>query len=161
MSGSLLKLLRELSQREIEYVVVGGMAAVLHGAPVVTADVDIVHRRTPENVNALLEVLRELEARLRFDTRKLFPSEAHLLGHGHILLATSLGPIDLLCEVQGEGYEELLPYAQDLKLGEGLTTKVLGLEKLIEQKMGAGRPKDHMALPILRATLDELKKRPH
>ena len=49
-----------------------------------------------------------------------------------------------------------MPSAQELKLGEGIATKVLGLEKWIEQKSGAGRPKDQMALPILRATLDEL-----
>jgi len=64
VSGSLLTLLRELSRRDVEYIVVGGMAGVLHGAPVVTADLDIVHRRTQENVGKLLELLTELDVRI-------------------------------------------------------------------------------------------------
>lgn len=158
MAGSLLTLLRELTRREIEYVVVGGMAAVLHGAPVVTADVDIVHSRNPANVAKLLELLEELDAVTRYDPRRIRPNESHLTGSGHLLLITTLGPLDLLCEVQNEGYEELLPHTEPLNLGNGLVAKVVSLEKLIEQKSAAGRDKDKMALPILRATLSEKRR---
>ncbi len=86
MSGSLLKLLRELSRREIEHVVVAGMAGVLHGAPVVTADVDIVHGRSDENVAKLLSLLTELNATFRNDRRGLKPNASHLQGRDHVLL---------------------------------------------------------------------------
>ena len=159
MSSSLVRLLRELSGREIDYVVVGGMAAVLQGAPVVTADVDIVHRRSEKNVAKLLELLRELKATFRYDNRGLVPNETHLMGSGHVLLKTSLGPLDVLCEVNEESYEELVDVATEMSLGEGLSVQVVRLEKLIEQKTAANRPKDQMALPTLRATLEELERR--
>lgn len=155
MSGSLLELLRALSRREVEYILVGGMAGVLHGAPIVTADLDIVHRRTEDNVARILGLLESLQATFRGDDRALVPRVSHLMGQGHSLLSTSLGPVDFLCEVQGEGYEELESFSEPLILGQGLSARVLGLEKLIEQKAAAGRPKDQMALPILRATLKE------
>lgn len=66
-----------------------------------TADVDIVHSRSPENVARLTQVLRDLDAYVRSDLagRRLFPLEGHLTGHGHINLMTRLGPLDVLCEV--------------------------------------------------------------
>lgn len=60
-----LRILRVLSAHEVEFIVVGGVSAVLHGAPVTTFDLDIVHRRTPENIDRLLAALRELDAILR------------------------------------------------------------------------------------------------
>lgn len=159
MSGSLLSLLRILSSRDIEYVVVGGMAGVLHGAPVVTTDLDIVHRRSDKNVTALLTVLSELHAVFRADPRKLSPTASQLMGTGHLLLVTDQGPLDVLCEVQSQGYDELMGATESVRLGNELTAQIVTLEKLIELKEGAGRPKDQQALPILRATLAELKRR--
>ena len=120
MTGSLLTLLRELSRRNVEYIVVGGMAGVLHGAPVVTADLDIVHRRTQENVAKLLELLNELQAIFRGDDRRLKPNESHLLGRGHVLLTTTLGQLDVLCEVSEQAYEDLEPFADSMSLGDQL-----------------------------------------
>jgi len=120
VTGSLLTLLRELSRRNVEYIVVGGMAGVLHGAPVVTADLDIVHRRTQENVAKLLELLNELQAIFRGDDRRLKPNESHLLGRGHVLLTTTLGQLDVLCEVSEQAYEDLEPFADSMSLGDQL-----------------------------------------
>lgn len=159
MSGNLLTLLRTLSEREIEYIVVGGMAGVLHGAPVVTADLDIVHRRSDDNVAKLLTTLQELDAVYRGDPRRLSPQRSHLTGQGHLLLSTRLGPLDVLCQVQDEGYEELEPLSDQLALGQGLGARVVRLDKLIELKRAAGRPKDQLALPILLATLQERSRR--
>lgn len=155
MSGSLLRLLRELSRRDIEYVVVGGMAGVLHGAPVVTADVDIVHCRSDENVAKLLTLLTDLNATFRTDSRGLKPNASHLQGHGHVLLVTTLGPLDVLCEVSEENYETLIEDSVEMNLGEGLRCQVVNLAKLITLKESAGRQKDKLALPTLRATLAE------
>jgi hypothetical protein len=147
-------ILERLNDAQVEYIVVGGMAAVLLGAPIVTADVDIVHRRSPENVQRLLQVLRDLDAHARMDLagRKLAPSEGHLTGHGHINLKTELGPLDVLCEVGDNlGYEELMGDTERVLVGT-LELRVLSLPKLIEVKTVANRPKDRWAIPILIAT---------
>jgi hypothetical protein len=159
VSGSLLTLLRSLAASQVEHVVIGGMAGVLQGVPVVTADLDFVHRRSPDNVARLLALLSDIQAVFRGDPRALGPSEHHLTGHGHLLLATRLGPLDLLCEVAGQGYEELVPDSLILQIGEGLAVRVVTLEKLIALKRTAGRPKDLLALPTIEATRDELRRR--
>lgn len=159
MSSNLADLLRTLATRDIEFVVVGGMAGVLQGAPVVTADLDIVHRRTAPNVARLLSVLRDVSAEFRADPRHLQPQEHHLAGPGHVLLQTRLGPLDALGEIQGQGYEALEPFTDRLPIGGGLEVKVLRLDKLIALKAAAGRPKDLAALPTLRATLEEIQRR--
>jgi hypothetical protein len=64
VTTSLLTLLRTRSGRDVDYIVVGGMAGVLHGAPVVTADLDIVHSRAAPNVARLLTVHRGASGRL-------------------------------------------------------------------------------------------------
>jgi hypothetical protein len=156
---NLIELLRMLEAAGVEFVVVGGMAGVMQGAPVVTADIDIVHRRTAENVARLLGVLGAIDARYRRDPRGLAPGESHLLGPGPQLLQTRLGPLDVLGEIGGGGYQQLLPDAIRLQLGEGLSVKVLGLAKLVELKRAAGRPKDLAVLPVLEATLELLRRK--
>jgi hypothetical protein len=157
---NLAALLAELAGAGVEFIVVGGAAAVLHGAPVITKDLDIVHRRTPENVMRLLEVLLRLDATFRYDlaNRGLRPTAELLAGRGQINLSTSLGPIDPLCELdEGRGYEELLPHSEVMN-DEGASLRVIDLPTLIEVKTKAGRPKDRVMLPILVATLEERRK---
>ena len=128
----------------------------------ITKDLDIVHRRTPENAERLLEVLLRFDATFRYDlaNRGLRPTAALLLGRGQINLSTSLGPIDPLCELEeGQGYEELLPHSE-LVIGEGPTLRVIDLPTLIAVKAKVGRAKDRVMLPILVATLEERKKKP-
>ncbi len=150
-------LLAELLADRVEFIVVGGTAAVLHAAPIATQDLDIVHRRTEENVARLMNVLGRLDAVMRYDlaNRGLRPTAALLLGRGQINLSTSLGPLDPLCELgDGQGYDELLPHTEVLSDG-GLTIRVLDLPTLIEVKAKTGRAKDRVALPVLIATLEE------
>lgn len=154
------QLILELQKASIEFIVVGGAAAVLQGAPIVTADIDIVHRRTPENVTRLLHLLHQLNAYFRSDlaNRRLIPTEIHLSGHGHIHLATDLGPLDLLCELADKrGYDELISHTIHSNYGDA-PVLVLNLFTLIEVKRAAGRAKDRMVLPILIATLEEQNK---
>jgi hypothetical protein len=147
----------ELFQANVEFIVVGGAAAVLQGAPITTLDLDIVHLRTADNVARLLDVLLRLDAVMRFDfaQRRLRPTPEMLSGRGHVNLSTTLGPIDPLCEVgDASGYDELLPHSELIE-DQGLRIRVVDLPTLISLKLKAGRPKDRMAVPILVATLEE------
>jgi len=78
-SADVGELLRRLADAGVEFIVVGGAAAVLHGAPITTEDLDIVHRRSPENVSRLKTLLDELDARVReLANRRLRPQESAL-----------------------------------------------------------------------------------
>ena len=154
-------LLTALTEAGIDFIVVGGAAAVLHGAPVTTQDLDIVHRRSDENVRRLLEVLERLDALFRGDLtgQGLRPSGPMLGGKGHLLLSSTLGPIDILCEIDGgKGHEELLDHTE-LFTDEHLSFRVLDLPTLIAVKTRLGRAKDRLMLPVLIATLEERSRR--
>jgi predicted nucleotidyltransferase len=154
------EVLRRLAANDVEFIVVGLMAGVLRGAPVMTADLDLVHRRSPDNVARLLTVLGELDAVYRHDARQLRPAESQLMSPGHQLLKTTHGDVDCLGTVaNGLRYEDLLERAPELDLGDGLHVKVIDLATLIELKQAAGRPKDLAVLPVLRATLAEARRR--
>jgi len=148
-----------LNAHGVEYFVVGMLAAVLQGVPAVTLDVDIMHRRTPDNVARLAAALRDLDARYRHDPRNLKPNESHLTTAGHQILETRHGDLDVLGSIAGGAeYDTLLGDTVLLDL-EGMAVRVLGLSRLIAAKEAAGRPKDMAVLPLLRATLDEIRKR--
>jgi hypothetical protein len=156
----LADLLRLLATNEVEFIVVGMTAGILQGAPVTTLDLDVVHRRSRDNVTRLLHVLATLDAVYRHDPRKLRPQESHLLGPGHQLLTTTHGDLDCLGAIgEGLGYEELIERTVAMSLPGGLVVRVLSLPALIETKERAGRSKDLAALPALRATLDEVRRR--
>lgn len=153
-------LLAALCDAGVEFIIVGGAAAVIQGAPITTVDLDIVHRRTPENVQRLLHLLHELDATMRYDfaNRGLRPTAEMLSGKGQINLSTVLGPLDPLCQLdQEQGYDELLPHSPAV-VDEGRLLRVLDLPTLIAVKTKAGRPKDRLVLPILIATLQERDK---
>ena len=154
------EVLRRLAANDVEFIVVGMMAGVLRGAPLLTADLDLVHRRSAQNVSRLLQVLAGLDAIYRHDPRRLRPGESHLMSPGHQLLVTTHGDLDCLGAVgDGQTYEDLLDRAPELNLGAGMSVRVIDLPTLIELKEKAGRPKDLAALPVLRATLAETLKR--
>jgi len=136
--------------------VVGGVAAVLNGAPISTLDLDIVHARSQENLDRLLAALTELDARYRDLTgRILRPERSALAGEGHHLLITSCGPLDVLGQIGDRlGYEDLLPETVERVLG-AYSFRVLDLGALIRTKEQAGRDKDRAVLAILRRTLQE------
>ncbi len=151
----LSQLLGVLLEADVEFVIIGGLAGVLHGAPVTTADIDIVHNKSDANVDRLLALLRAVNARMRADPRNIAPSRAHLQGSGHVLLDTDLGPLDVLCQVGvGQDYAWLLPRSEVLARG-GRTLRIVDLPTLIELKLAANRAKDRLVIPLLVATLEE------
>jgi hypothetical protein len=153
-TADLAGLLAALASAGVDFIVVGGAAAVLHGAPITTQDLDIVHRRSADNVDRLVALLDQLDAVIRDPARRgLQPQRAQLLGRGQLNLSTSLGPLDPLCQLHdGRGYEELLPHTDQVSDG-AITLRILDLPTLIEVKTAAGRPRDRLVVPILVALL--------
>ena len=152
------EILLRLVDGGVEIIVVGMTAAVLQGVPVTTWDLDVVHRRTPDNVERLLRVLRELHAVARHDPRNLQPNATHLIGPGHVLLETRSGDLDCLGAIDGgRAYEDLLA-ASILVDFEGRPLRILSLRELLSIKMRAGRPKDLAAIPYIQSTLDEIER---
>lgn len=154
------EILSALAEARVEFIIVGGVAGRLHRASVLTEDLDIVHRRTSENIARLMRVIEQLDAYFRHDLarRKLRPTQNDLAGQGHVLLQTPHGHMDVLCEISGQrGYDELLPHSIVIA-DRGLRLQVLDLPTLIQVKIEVGRPKDKAAVPILIAALEAQKK---
>jgi hypothetical protein len=159
-SARIADVLRELTREKVEFIVVGMASAVLQGAPLMTLDLDFVHRRTDENVQRLLRVLDRIGARYRGDPRNLRPTASHLIGPGHQLLSTSLGDVDALGSIDGDRtYDDIVGHTLPIAIDDEVTVRVLELEEYIGMKERARRPKDMAVLPTLRATLDEIRKR--
>jgi len=148
-----------LGDHGVEFIVVGGVAAVLEGVPVNTFDLHVVHSRQPDNIVRLRAALDSLCAAYR--TRpELKPETSHLASAGHQLLMTRFGPLDILGAIgRSRGYDDLLPHAREIEVAEGLRVWVLNLETLIAVKEEVGGEKDLAVLPVLRRTLDEKRRR--
>ena len=152
-----LALLKTLLAYKVDFIVVGGVCAVLHGAPISTFDLDLVHSRTPNNIERLMTALESLDAHYRGRAgRKMKPGRSHLSSPGHQLLMTQAGPLDLLGIIgKGHGYQELLTHTMEMELGNGLTIRLLDLQTLIKIKEETARDKDKAVMAILRRTLEE------
>ncbi len=149
---SFRRILELLEQHGVEYVVVGGVAAVLQGAPVTTFDLDALIKVDPRNVDRVAGALAALDARYR-EHGGLRPSRADVAAGGHLLLMTDSGPFDVLGFIGGgRRYEDVAGSAVTLAVGD-LAIKVLPLVALIEEKKALGRDKDVAVLKLLEAVL--------
>ena len=151
------KIIHLFSESGIECVIVGGLAATIHGSARLTQDVDFVYARDRANLERLVAALRPYSPYLRgvppglpFDW-----SEATIERGLNFTLTTALGDIDLLGEITGSGdYGALLPHSVDVEMF-GCRCRCLDLPGLIRAKRAAGRPKDFEALAELEALLAE------
>ena len=134
---------------------------MLHGAPVTTFDLDVVHARNRENIARLLSALEELEAVYRVQPeRQLRPDESYLAGPGHQLLLTKFGPLDVLGMIgKSRTWEDLRGHTRTMEIEPGVVLRVLDLETLIAVKEELGFPKDTAVLPVLRQALKERSER--
>jgi predicted nucleotidyltransferase len=126
-----------------------------------TFDVDVLYATDAQNLTRLLAVIEDLDG---YDhaqpERRLTPQLSHLASGGHNLLATRLGPLDLLGSIgDSHTYPELLPHAVEIVVGDGTTIRVLELETLIAVKEETAGDKDRASLPILRRTLEESRRK--
>jgi len=150
-------LLKGLNEAGVEFILVGGLAAVAQGVPVTTFDLDIVHRQTDENIKKLLKFLKSIDAyQRRPDNKVIEPDERDLKGKGHVLLMTRFGPLDVLTAIEkGRGFEELLPDTVEIEF-RGHRVYVLSLDTIVALKRGSKDPKDQYRLPILKETLRQM-----
>ncbi len=134
---------------------VGGVAAILEGAPIATLDVDIVFDLDEANVERLATALAELDARYRDPAGRLIrPTGKRLTENKVNLLETRLGLLDALHEIGNAWtFEDVRERSRALEL-DGFEVSVLSLASNIESKRAAGREKDHAMLPLLIRTLE-------
>jgi predicted nucleotidyltransferase len=154
-------LLRLLVQGDVRFIVVGGVAAVIHGSARLTLDVDVVYDRAPDNIERLAAVLAPRRPYLRGAPPGLpFAWDAPTIRRGlNFTLTTDLGDLDLLGEVAGGGsYADLLPHAAQVAM-EDLRFLCVDLATLIRLKRAAGRPKDLEAVAELELLLARLRGR--
>ena len=149
--------LQELHRSGVGFIIIGGVAATIHGSARVTQDLDIVYARTPDNFARLAAALAPHAPYLRGAPPGLpFRWDAETIRRGlNFTLTTTLGDVDLLGEiVGGGGYADLLPHSPIVKVS-GLDYRCLSLARLIHVKRAAGRPKDLEAIAELEALREE------
>ncbi len=148
--------LRTLAHAKVEFIVVGGVAARAHGSPRLTNDLDVVYRRTRENMGRLAEALAPHSPYLRGAPPGLpFRWDIETIARGlNFTLTTSFGDLDVLGEISGGRYDTLLPQSGRVA-AFGVECDCLELAPLIRVKRAAGRPKDLEAIAELEALLEE------
>jgi hypothetical protein len=155
------RVVTSLSRGKVEFIVVGGVSAVLQGAPIVTRALDVCYRRTSDNLRRLAEALSPFQLRLRglpAGVPNVFDERSLQIGMNFTLEAEDES-LDLLGEMSAiGGYDAIVGRAIELAVA-GHAVKVLALSDLIRTKRAAGRPKDLAVLPILEATLQMLQKK--
>lgn len=152
MTSSLLQQFADLFEKhDVDAILIGGWAAIVHGSARSTMDVDFVYSRDRENLARIVEALKPLSPYLRDAPPGLpFVWDVKTLEAGlNFTLTTSIGPIDLLGEVPGGGgYLDLINQTQRVDLATSVL-RCVDLDCLIQLKKAAGRPKDLEAVAEL------------
>jgi len=153
-------ILRALERHGVDYVLIGGLAASLHGSPHVTTDVDITPARDWKNLERLSTALEEMDARIRTEGEPdglAFDRSPEMLSNSSILnLTTQHGDLDLTFVPSGtRGYDDLRRRAVEIQIHETRVV-VAALGDVIRSKEAAGRDKDRLTPPTLRRLLERL-----
>jgi len=146
-----------LNRHGVRYVLIGGLAAAIHGSPFVTVDVDVTPASDSENLERLSTALRALDAEVRADGETFaFDHDGESLGRNAIWnLTTAFGDLDLALRPSGTaGFDDLTRDAVDLEV-LGVVVRVASLADVVRSKAAAGRSKDAAQLPLLRRLLEE------
>lgn len=150
------------ARHDVDYVLIGGLAAVIRGSTAMTNDADLVPRSTPENLGRVAEVLRDLDARLRVpdtpDGVMFDPHPALLASMTTLNTTTRCGDVDFAFAPAGLDDYDALVAASDVYDLDGVHVQVAALDDIIRSKEAAGRAKDHATLPILRALREEIER---
>jgi hypothetical protein len=152
--------LRTLTRHRVDFVVIGGYAAVLHGSPVFTVDADVCPSRDPANLRRLCAALHDMDARLRTVDHPdgvEFRCDEHLLAQMLMLnLVTRYGDFDLSFRpAASNGYDDLARRSVEYDIG-GCVVKVAAVDDIIVSKESVNREKDKIGLVHLYALRDEI-----
>lgn len=152
---------RALNDEGVSFVVVGGFAAVLHGSPLPTSDIDVVPRRDPANLDRLARALTSLGAQLRTAAGPVPTTiDAGFLDAMPLMvnLCTDHGDLDLTFAPTGprQDFDAWDADAGVVEIAAGLSIRVASLDGVIDSKRAAGRDKDLRALPYLESLRDEI-----
>ena len=154
-------MLRQLLDARVQFVLIGGLAAQVHGSPSLTGDVDVCYALDRENLERMAGALQSLAAvRRQMPAGISAPIDARALRAGDVFtLSTRFGDLDLLAHPDpGLDFESLVGHSIEAEV-LGVAVRVAGLEDLMAMKRAAGRPKDRIELEILGALREELDRR--
>lgn len=151
------EILATLDRHGVRYVLIGGLAAVLHGSAHVTTGVDVVPEEAVRNLERLSAVLKELDARIRVVGEPdgvPFDHSAESLSRVRVWnFQTSKGDLDITFQPSGtHGYEDLRRDVVQMRI-RGFDVPVASLADVIRSKEAAGRERDRAVLPGLRELL--------
>lgn len=162
MSGEFdpVKALRVLHDEGVKFVVIGGYAGELLGAPLITNDLDVCYERSAGNLERLARALVRMNAKVRVarvDEGLPFILDARTLAAGDsFTFVTDLGSLDVLGTPSGTtGYADLALRARELPVAADLRVPVVVLGDLMRMKRASGRTKDRLQLEVLSALDDE------
>jgi hypothetical protein len=143
-------------------VIVGGVAAAVHGSARHTDDLDVAAVFTPDNMARLLAALRPLRPRnaTRPDLGELDTTPEQLARHRNLYLVTDSGRLDILGEIPPIASVAEIDDAAERIEFLGATCKVIALDHLITIKESVARPKDLLVAAELRAIRDRLRNQP-
>ena len=158
-----VRICRILDEEGVQFVVIGGLAATIHGSSSLTEDVDVVPDRIPANLERLERALRRMNAMLRTgDAPVAAPLDARFLEGSSVMLnlTTDFGDLDLAFRPDGplEDYDAWRTGAMEMSIAEGVIVLVAALDDIIASKRAANRPKDIAALPLLESLRDQLRE---
>ena len=155
-------LFRSLAEHDVDYVLIGGLAAVLHGSTAMTNDADIVPAPGGDNLSRLAAALDELEARVRSESDPdgiaFEPHPALLASMATLNTTTRCGDLDIAFAPTGIASYPSLQAASEVFELAGQSVRVAALDDIIRSKEAAARPKDAATLPILYALREEIER---
>lgn len=152
--------IKALTESEVEFVVIGGLAISVHSSGYVTKDLDFCYLRTPENLKKIVSAFARFSPRLRGFPKELpFVWDERTLSSGtNFTLETTIGDIDMLGEVAGVGNFDEVRKESVLAILFNCEVRILTIEGLIKAKRAAGRVKDLLVLPELEALQEMLSE---
>lgn len=154
------RLLQALDKNAVDFVLVGGLAGLLHGSAYPTFDLDIVYARDRQNISRITAALREVGVRLRgAPADPPFPLDERTIESGsNFTFETDFGPFDILGHADGmPSYEELRAKSKTASV-EGIEVRVASINDLISMKRAANRTKDKLMLEEYLAIADEQRR---
>lgn len=156
---SFREILDALLEHQVEYIIIGGVALMLHGSTRMTADIDILYSRSRENIHRLVEAIKPFGPKLRLarDAKPVdFPFDEQTIWNGaNFTLWTPDFDIDLLASTEDlPSYDAVLPESELIETNRGRTFRILSLDALLRIKRRLNRVKDQLALPEIEALIE-------